>query len=212
MPVRTRLIAVCGVDGAGKSSLVDEMERRRMLPDCAYMRRPKTEETNGALVARHAPRRHGDGRDWISGEFAEAMGVALAFDYLEFYDRSVRPLIGVRSFIVCDRYALCFIAYLKSIGSAFPIAAAYDKLWRPDLTVYVSVPLDVLHERHARRGGRADDEHPEVSVNFDKAYRELLPLYAPEHVVLDNGGTLEEGVSSIGAAVRRHFPDESAFA
>ena len=211
MAVDTKLIAVCGVDGSGKSSLVDAMERRGLLPDCAYLRRPKSPDANGPLVGRYARREHGDGRDWISGDFAEAMGVALAYDFLEHYHNNVRPLLGRKRFIVCDRFTLCFVAYLNSIGSPFPIEAAYARTRRPDLTLYVQVPPEVHDERLLGRSGRADDEHPEVSANFHGAYLELLPCYSQEYDIVDNGGPFEDTVAAAFEAVSRRFSEAEAF-
>jgi thymidylate kinase len=136
------------------------------------------------------------------------MGIALAYDYLEFYHAAVRPLLGRKNFIVCDRYTLCFVAYLKSINSTFPVEAAYANVRRPDLTCYVQVPSHVHDVRLSQRGGRADDEHPDVSLNFHKAYMELLPSYSPRHHLIDNSGTLSHSVETMLAAMHKHFPDD----
>src|SRR5690349_20164330 len=138
MLVDTKLIAVCGPDGASTATLVAELERRQDLPDCAYLARPDSAGSNAALLRRYA---WPDGqRNSGAAEFKEALGVALAYDFLEFYDQAVQPLLGVKRFIVCDGHITCFIDYLKSIHSSFPIEASCAQVKPPDFVIHVNTP------------------------------------------------------------------------
>lgn len=200
--VATRLYCFCGVDGAGKSTLVDELERRNLVPGATFLRRPKLPEKNGAMLRRFFPRRTGDGRDWIEGDFAEAMGIGLAFEFLEHYRKNIEPLFGKESIIVCDRYALCFEAYLLAIDCGVPLSGLFDELLVPTQMFYVHVPEDVLFRRYHSRGGVQDDEEPEVMRRFDRAYRRLLPLRCPESTLVDNAGTFEDTLHTVVEKLR----------
>jgi thymidylate kinase len=195
------LIVVTGIDGVGKSSLVDGLERLGLLPDCAYLRRPKPPDGNAATLGRLMPRRHGDARDWLGGPFAETMGVALAFDFLAHWEAGIRPALAGRRFVVCDRYDVCFAAYLHAVGSAFPCGELFATLPRPDLAIHVVLAPETLAARQGARGA-ADDEHPALSAALSRAYADLLPQYAPRHAVVANDGALEDTLSRVAALVR----------
>jgi thymidylate kinase len=195
------LIAVTGIDGVGKSSLVDGLERLDLLPDCAYLRRPKPPDGNAAAVGRLVPRRHGDARDWLGGPFAETMGIALAFDFLAHWEAGILPALERRRFVVCDRYDICFAAYLRAVGSAFPCGELFAALPRPDLLVHVVVAPETLAARQAARGA-ADDEHPALTEALSRAYADLLPVCAPRHVIVANDGPLEDTLARVAALIR----------
>ena len=65
--------------------------------------------------------------------------------------------------------------------------ALWGKLPRPDLCLYITVSVEMLATRQAKRGS-SDDEHPELSRRLDASYRSLLPRYAPNHAVVTNEG------------------------
>ena len=199
---KTRIFAFCGVDGAGKSTLVDTLERRGLVPNAVFVRRPKPELGNSALLRRYFRRQFNDGRDWISGPFAEAIGVALAFEFLDHYDRNVAPLLGAHSVIVSDRYALCFEAYLWSIRSQAGAGALFRSIQPPTHTFYVHVNRTELVNRQCQRGGVQDDENPEVMQRFDDAYRELLASSGLPHSFIDNNGALDDSVAAIERQLR----------
>lgn len=193
----TKLIAVCGADGSGKSTLVNAMERANLLPDCAYVRRSSGQNGNRELVETMCPRPHGDGRDWIEGPFAEIVGVALAYDFLAHYAANISPRLGRSSVLVSDRYALCYEAYLKSIGASFRVDALFGGVRRPDLVLLVDAPIALSVDRCRKRGAVKDDEDPLVQERFRQAYLELLAgSYAP-WVRIDNSGEIGASLDSI---------------
>jgi thymidylate kinase len=202
----TRIFAFCGVDGAGKSTIVDTLQRRGRLRDAVYVRRPKPDMGNSALLRRYFRRHFNDGRDWISGPFAEAMGIALAFEFLDHYDRNVTPLLGQHPVIISDRYALCFEAYLWSIRSEAGASALFAGIQPPTHTFYVHVDRLELANRQCQRGGIQDDENPEVMRRFDEAYRELLASSGAPHTFVDNNGRLDDSVAAIERRLQEFFP------
>jgi len=198
MPVDTRLIAVCGADGAGKSTLVAELERRQDLPDCAYLSPPATTGSNAALLGRYAGPVPGN-------DFFEAMSVARVYDYLEFYDNAVRPLIGTKRFVVCDGYMTCFIGQLKSMGSSFPIEASCAQVKQPDLTLYVQAPASLIDQRLSVRSDNSAHELTGIARRYHENYMQWLPHSSPAYCIIDNSGTAEETGARAGEELRRHF-------
>lgn len=196
MLVDTRLIAVCGAHGAGKSTLIAELESRQDLPDCAFLSQPATTGSNAALLGRYS----------VPGnDFYEAMGVALVYDYLEFYDNAVRPLIGTKRFIMCDGYMTCFIVQLKSIGSSFPIEASCAQVKQPDLTLYVQAPSSLIDQRLSGRSDNSDHELTCVARRYHENYMQWLPHSSKTYCIIDNSGTAEETGARAGEELRRHF-------
>lgn len=169
----TRLIAFCGIDGAGKSTLIRMLREEGALRDAAFVRK-EIRDTTTAVELYHR-RSHGDSRDWITGAYAYSMGLAAAFDFLRHYRVAIEPLLGEHRHVVSDRYSICYQAYLLSTGYPLPVGDMFEHVARPDLVVYVHVPVPVAAERQAARGGASEDETPAVMERFAAAYRELLP-------------------------------------
>lgn len=196
----TRLIALCGIDGAGKSTLSRRLRERRALEDAAFVRKELHDTTNAVRL--YHRRTYGDARDWITGPYAYSMGLAAAFDFLRHYDEVIRPLLGTRRHVVSDRYSICYQAYLLSTAYPLPVDDMFDKIVPPDLVVYVDVPVSVAVERQAARGGASEDEAPEVMERFEEAYRKLLPHLDCPVLELDNDRALEESYDDLVERLR----------
>lgn len=195
----TTIISFHGLDGAGKSTLMDELERSGMLPDAAYIR--KEYRLNAQLVQEYCGRASGDGKDWVAGSFAEAMSIATAFDFLAHYHANIAPLIGRRSYVVCDRYALCYAAYILATGSNFSHHDLFRGVRKPDVAVLVDVDMDRLPERYAARGGASEDETLEVMQRFREGYERLLPLETARVIRVSNNGRLACAFRSLTASL-----------
>lgn len=205
-PLSGRLIAFCGIDGAGKSSLVDRLERDGAVGGAVFLR--KARKTTVNLVTEYGPTDEGGRRNWIEGPFAENAAAATAIDFLHHYDEQVAPRLAAGEWVVCDRYALCYEAYLLAVGSRFRFGNIFGRLRRPDLLIYVDAPVTVVVQRHRLRGGATEDEHPEVMRRYRAAYLSLLD--APDDgstFILNNEGPFEQTYEHlrrrVGAQVSR---------
>lgn len=168
-----RLIAVVGVDGVGKSTLVDRLALAAALPDAVFLRRPKGPATHGERVRRHVSARHGDARDWLAGDFAQWMSVALAADFLHHYVDTILPALEQHAWVVCDRYADCYLAQGRVAGCEAVVGRLLMRVMTPDLTLRITASPEVLALRRSRRGP-ADDESPELARRTELAYDALL--------------------------------------
>jgi thymidylate kinase len=187
-----RLFCFCGVDGAGKSSIVNELEAHELIPDAVYVRIPKVPDSISEYLRKYFPRKYQDGRDWIKGDFAESVGTSLLYEFLDHYYSTIEPLLEDGGTVICDRYALCFEAYLVGIGYPIDFSELMDSLVVPTEMFYVHVPNDVLLQRYNARGGLQDDENIEVMNRFDMGYRFLLPKRCPNYTFVDNSGGFAE--------------------
>src|SRR5688500_800501 len=137
---RPLMIAFCGVDGVGKTSLFRMLSERLKEPEFVFVSRGPSDSDR--LIERRFPRLFGDWRDWVEGEHAEALALACAMDYGVFYDRQIKPLLAAGSqdprAIITDRHAICVLAYASCNRSPTSLAATLrEPLLVPALIFYL---------------------------------------------------------------------------
>jgi thymidylate kinase len=188
----TQIIAICGIDGTGKSTIVNELERRSLIPGASYVRLEKKLPSNRSVINKYGSRLYNDGRDWLEGSYAESIGIGLAFDFLEHYETNIEPLLGNVPYIVSDRYFPCFVSYLESIYSTFSANELFNGTRDPDIVFFVYIQEETLVLRHQSRGGKQEDEDPVVMSRFNRAYRDFFERSSLRVKYVDNGGKLDK--------------------
>lgn len=200
----TRIIVFCGVDGAGKTSLVNALERRG-IPNAAFIRRNNC--LCLSLVDRYYSRVKPNPSDWVSGTFAETVAHAAFVDFLVHFDENIRPLIGRYDYLFCDRYLYCFIAYLRVVRPELEILSGLSAIPCPDLVIHVTTEMASLVERYEKRGGASEDESIELMSKLDLEYRTLLESLGDRAVRVENNGSLEEAVDAVQRCLTVKFPE-----
>ncbi len=171
----TILVAICGVDGSGKSTLCRSLADRFTSPRAAHI--AKERRTSVDLLSRYGFETSDPRRNWISGPFAQSIAIATVFDFMYHYDQVILPAIETYDFIICDRYKLCYQAYMQAVGAEWP-AERYFTCVRPaDLLIYLDLPASAAVARYAERGGAGEDENMDVIERFGNSYIELLATY-----------------------------------
>jgi dTMP kinase len=198
------IVAICGVDGVGKSTLYQGLRGR--LVDrgdtIEFFTREKEDTDRLSLTNKYVLPSVQDEQPWLSGHFATIVGDGLLLDFLDSYQRRLLPAFEAGRVVVCDRYTPCFFAYIRAV-SAHPVFEQVLQLQRPDLVLYLSAPAALLAERHTGRGGRQADEDPILQQHFDCAYRnyfasqqmnwvEIDAAQAPELVLQQSVEAIEE--------------------
>lgn len=139
------LVVIEGLDGAGKSSLIEAMSGRlaRNDVDVVLTRQPTAAARQSGLFYRYLY--EPGGRDSI--EYRALLGSMLS-DRFQHVHEVLRPALARGSVVLCDRYLFTMVASMRARG--------YEEDWlidacslfpRPDISVLIDAPLDVLVER-----------------------------------------------------------------
>jgi len=134
-------VAIEGIDGAGKSTLIKELEKR--LPNIHA-----TKEPSGGPIGRLI-------KDWalkIQGDpYVDAL--LFAADRLDHYRREIAPVLRNGKIVVCERYIESSIAYQGAAGVPIDFIEYINSLVPyPDLTFVLDIDPDLAIERIKGRG------------------------------------------------------------
>lgn len=155
-------VAICGIDGAGKSELVDklyehysqlgiEVEKAKVDFRC--------KNVCGEAQALDDPR---------------IMRVGMAFDFVNYY----KHINQNYQLLLCDRYDLCYrvLNYIdldddKLIESLNKI---YDSIEEADLYIMLGLPVEVASNRLDNRGNRQNNESIDVLKKMSFYYEQEI--------------------------------------
>lgn len=173
---RGRFITLEGIEGAGKSTVVEELRVRlaaRGLDVCV------TREPGGTPLAeriRQVVLARGDER------IAPEAEVLLMFAARRIHvDNLIRPALERGAWVLCDRYTDATRAY-QGGGRGVPVelieslAQAVHADVNPDLTLLLDVPVAVGMARAAARRGTADRFEAEDVAFFERVRAHYLGL------------------------------------
>lgn len=189
-----RVVALCGLDGVGKTTLFRMLEERLDSGRFAFV--PRGPADCERLVEAYVPRTFHDHRDWLTGLFSNAVAIACAMDFRRYYDTCIVPLLKApeHEVVITDRYAVCFRAYTNCTDAPDPIATAIlDSVPLPDLVIHVTLEPDLIRERQSRRAdGTNEFEHPEAQERLLHAYERFFRDSGCPVVQIANDGTTKE--------------------
>ncbi|MBS0031790.1 dTMP kinase [Chitinophaga sp. 22321] len=200
----TKIIAFCGVDGSGKTSIVDYLHEQDFFDRALYIK--KTFSRNVSVIKNYHHRNYNSNKDWVTGSFAEAVSYASCLDFLQHYHSCIAPNIGAYDFLVCDRHALCFAAYHLAVGGSMNMSDLFEGVRVPDLYFFIDAPLSELENRYEKRGGASEDESVEVMHIYRESYMRLLKETKIPVVWIKNDGSLEEVFEKVTTALRGIYP------
>lgn len=125
-----------------------------------------------------------------------ALALMFAADRMHHVQSVVAPALARGRVVVCDRYVLSSLAYQGAFLDPAWVADINGRAPRPDLTLFVDVPVREAARRRARRGGHADQyEVDSVQRAVARRYRSFsnrVDLLGP--VVRVSGSGSEEQV------------------
>ncbi len=161
------LIAIEGIDGAGKTTLakgIVEVLRKRGLKT-EYTMEP-TRELIGNLI-RSLPEEYRDGR-------IEAL--LYAADRLHHYVKYIRPRLEAGIIVVVDRYVHSSIAYQGALGAPIEwIRTLNNQVKYPDIAFYIDVSVDLALNRISNSGRKKTFyEKRELLYRVRRIYLELV--------------------------------------
>jgi thymidylate kinase len=199
-----KIIAICGVDGVGKSSIVEYMEQNHLIPGACYLHREKYSDGNLEHIKSYFPRRYNNHRDWRSGAYAKAAGTGIALDFVRYYQEQLDKAGGQDSIIVLDRYVACYLAYLKLLGCEDIMKPVFRAMHKPCMTFYISVDFDVLESRYANRASSDDDEDVELMIALDKEYKKLFATEKKPVLNINNSGNFSDTIVAIKQGLKKY--------
>jgi len=191
---RGRFIVFEGIDGAGKTTQIELLEKRlRQSGRRVYRTAEPTESVSGGLL-----------RDALSGVSKRTACEMAAMFTLDRIFHNVNPVNGIRRMledgydVICDRYYYSSMAYQ---GSETDVAWVRDmnlncpEILRPDVCIF----LDLTPEQSMSRirGGRATQEIYENTEKLTAVRKKFFDVFAElketEHIcIVDAYRTIEE--------------------
>jgi len=206
-------VALCGLDGVGKTSVLGQMAETDDSGFYFVSRGPADcERSAERLIARTFH----DWRDWAQGPRAQAIAVACAFDYVNYHERVLAPILDGRAtallsvhtpkVVVSDRHAICFKAYALCNPKPDPLALALlNAIPEPDLVIH----LVLSREQIERRWGDATlvDEFQDLSMqalqqaSYSKVFSTLV---CPVHNI-ENDGSIEQTCKKIIETIEEYL-------
>ncbi len=173
--MKGKLIAIMGIDGSGKTTLVGNLEKCGCEIDnwkcmSIFDNSIFTEELE--TVARQQWKTR---RECFSKELRS---ITWRSDLINNVFRYVIPELEKGSTIILDRYTLCNKVYssLEKSGLGY-MDRILEVLPRPDLGIYLDVDIDVALRRINKRNGkeRAPYEKKEGLIDLERKYKRLIP-------------------------------------
>ncbi len=144
-----KIIAFCGIDGAGKSTQIDIL-RSKLEREGKKVKVLKTEIFPLYLYK----------NDVIDNDI---LALSTALDFLKTY---FAQNLKEYDFVLCDRYTLCHISFAQTynVNNMDLLNALYSLVQKPDITIYFKVDLSVALDRIANRTSkkRQFDETEEI--------------------------------------------------
>jgi thymidylate kinase len=195
------IVAFCGIDGSGKTTMVNCMSKDPRFRTAAFVNNQKEDYHR---LLRLAPPIDPLPEAYLNGSFAQAARWALALDFLRFYERIVQPLEYNAALIVSDRWSFCTITLADVFTNlSAEIEFTLRNVPLPTLTFYLEVdPKDAIG-RLQRRGPLAHDEHIQLLTACRDAYDRYFNRYRGPLTRITTS-TKEETYSKVVAALKKH--------
>lgn len=176
-----KLITLEGIDGSGKTTIIQRLKEILPPDDYVFTREPYLEYTRKTLETKKL------------SPYTEAL--------LYTYDRAIHWedfLNKQQHFVICDRYKQSSYAYQTSKMVAYDwLQLANINYKDPDLMIYVMVPLDVAFMRLIKKN---EDYDPEFLVDVAAMYEKIVREAKYEVLVVDGTRNMDE---IIGIILRR---------
>lgn len=172
--MKGKLIAIMGIDGSGKTTLVGNLEKCGCEMDnwkcMSIFDNPIFTEELEKIAKQQGKTR----RECFSKELRS---ITWRSDLINNVFRYVIPELERGSTIILDRYTLCNKVYssLEKSGLGH-MDKILEVLPKPDLGIYLDVDIDVALRRINKRSGkeRAPYEKKEGLIDLERKYKKLM--------------------------------------
>ena len=179
------LIAICGIDGSGKTTQIRLLEEKLSEVSDVYITKQPTDFYRKYDRFRKIVNREAN----IDENILYELALMAAADKRRHYDEEIRN--NMDKIIICDRYVYSGYSYFLARGfkNIEWLKKLNDNLLMPDITFFIDVPPEVALERIIKRDGQSVKKE-ESDIDFMKAVRDCFlkqPWGKQENYYIING-------------------------
>jgi thymidylate kinase len=196
------MIAFCGIDGAGKTTLIKRLcEQPRLLP---YQPMRKENRENVDRLMRLYPKAAQNPAHYLSGPFAAQLRWAYLLDFLWFYEHGIMQTMSTGTPLLLDRWFPCVLAWANmvpgiDVNAFFEI---YEKIPSPAATIYLDVPPVTARRRIELRGVAKPDEDIAILRALHESYLSVFDRFSLSVQIID-AEDLDDAYSVAAGIVER---------
>lgn len=208
-----KLIAFCGLDGAGKTTQLDRLARHLSRRGTVFRTTLPTDWFRQDEAVRAYLNQDIENTDVFLSELA----LFSSADRLRHLRSELQPRLAAGEIILSDRHILS--AYTSLLAAGFtdlPWLISLNRLMPvPDLTIYLDVDPVVSSQRVLSRDGAAH-KRQEVDLEFLTRTRAVFidqpwgPDYLPHYAIIDGSGPADEVEAKIREAADSLFADAAS--
>lgn len=179
------MIAFCGIDGAGKTTMIKRLsEQPRLLP---YRPMRKENRENVDRLMRLYPKAAQNPAHYLSGPFAVQLRWAYLLDFLWFYERGIVQIMSTGTPLLLDRWFPCVLAWANMVpGIDIDVfAEIYGKIPSPAATIYLNVAPAIARRRIELRGVAKPDEDITILHALHESYLSVFDRYSISVQIID---------------------------
>ena len=174
-------IAVCGLDGIGKTTLIEKLNKK-LSQQGLTVAKAKVPFVCKTLMAN-------SGYENLS-EFELVRRIGMAFEFTELY-----CALNVNAdILLCDRYDIDFevLNDVYNVPQNYKdiMHAIYMKAPRPNLCFYLRGDYTLAAERLIKRGDRKDFENDDILMSMQSSFEKRIYNY-PNSVIIDANKTVD---------------------
>jgi len=163
------LICIEGLDKSGKTTqsrlLVEALKKRGF--EAVYTTEPSTGEI-GKFIKGYILRRR-------KRVLASIEALLFAADRIDHLEREIKPMLERGKIVVSDRYVYSSFAYQGAADLDIKWIREINKMApKPDLAIYLDVPIEVIIKRCKKRRMKSVMESPEIQIKVHEIYMQLV--------------------------------------
>ncbi|AST93559.1 MULTISPECIES: dTMP kinase [Sutcliffiella] len=146
-----RLIVVCGIDGTGKTTIVNYINK--LIEELGF----PCNKIHSITAGDNAGEVFNFIREKVDADFGkieQAIGDFLFINFLFRYKTMIQPSISEGINVVCDRYLYSHIANQKTFGVNTGLYESIENAIEPDLIIYLANDVQTSISRVASRSNK----------------------------------------------------------
>ncbi len=179
------MIAFCGIDGSGKSTIVSKLSAR--LADHNIIPLRKTDRTNSETLYQAFPNDSLLDQAGFPTDLGRNMAVASLYDFLRYFLNHASPEIQKDQTILLDRWVPCVQSYAGEVlGASELVDFQLREVPVPDIVFNVIVPPEVAYNRIVSSRKPLRDESIRMLELFAAAYEKVLGAADYRVIPLEN--------------------------